>query len=90
MSRPDAIAMHENARRYRSRLMAVLARRLLRRMARAMRGPRATVARPAAARYPMPQQQGSSSSRMSAPSAFTKARPVMVGTMRPLARSNQR
>lgn len=57
MNRPNAVAMHMNARRYRSRLMAVLLRRLARSLRRRLRPASPPVAaRPRATRYPMPQQ----------------------------------
>ena len=56
MNRPDSIAMHTNARRYRSRLMAWLLRRLLRRVRIAMRPAERLQQQPARVRYPMPQQ----------------------------------
>ncbi|MFO1303791.1 MAG: hypothetical protein U1F54_08660 [Burkholderiales bacterium] len=56
MNRPDAFTMHRNARRDRSRLMALLARRLVRRIRLATSAWRAAKRRPVSARYPMPQQ----------------------------------
>jgi len=50
MRRPDATALHSEARRYRSRLIACLIRRAIRAVARTACKPRAQPPRPALAR----------------------------------------